>query len=153
MHPNRKSSWTWTALVTLAVAVASPWVGCAPKAEFAAEAKYTPESLADELAFRLKEAGADAKALKKRGVLKADKSPAKETVEEQKKGEANKKQAAPASTADQILDETAEKIKELPGIAPAEACTRMAAALRKSTLLPDADREAVAKKLEQMAGK
>lgn len=155
MNRTRKTSWSWTALVATAICAASPWMGCAPKVDVAPEAKYTPESLADELAFRFKDLGADAKKLKSRTAIKpAAKGVTKEKPEEQKKaGEASKTQPAPASTADQILDETSEKIQELPGVTPAEACARMAAAIRKSTLLNEADKESLAKKLEQMAGK
>lgn len=134
---NRRS-WILASLAAVAA-------GCGGATEFDAKASYSPESIAQELSFRLRELSGEARKLKKPVGKKA--TPPKER-DLAKSGEAKKE--PPANTADAVFEDVARKIHEAPG-PRAEFCKKIVEALRKDTSLTPAEQDDLAKRIEAIA--
>jgi hypothetical protein len=137
-------------VVTLLVTGTIPalWAGCGSDSPaFDPSAQYTPESLAQELAFRFRALPGEAKKVSsRRGRRQA--APLKER-DLAKSGEAQKK--ALPQTADALLDDIARKIRAVPGVSPSDACKKVAEAVRQDGSLSSKDRDDLARQLDEMA--
>ncbi len=126
--------------VAVAVAVAP---GCGPEApKFDPATRYTPDSLAQELAFRLKALGPRRSAARP----STRKAVGREVG---KSAEATK--AAPAETLDDLVAETARKANTIPGLPTAEALKQVADAIGRETSIAEPDRRRIAELLNHPA--
>ncbi len=141
--------------LTASLILVTAWAasGCGPAAEYDKAVQYSPESLAQELAFRYRSLSPSAKtAIKNRNMTKdKTKAFAATELEAQTKGQskaATKK--APAANVDDVLDDVAEKVEAIKGVAPSEVYQKMAEAIAHDQSLEEKDRQTLADKLKEM---
>ena len=116
--------------------------GCGPdQPAFDASTAYTTESLAGEMAFRVKGLKAPAKA-PGRAMQKA--APAKDQAKAAAK-------TAPDATLDDVLADTNRKAGQIPGKSQADALKAVAETVSRDTSLADSDRKLVVERLGAMA--
>ena len=129
--------------VTFALALAMAPAGCGPeKPKFDAAAAYTPESLAQELAFRVRSMKPSAKAAPAR-----KKAPGKE---QGKSAEAAKE--APDSTLDDVVEDAGRKLGLIEGISRDDALKATTAAVEAdASLVPD-DKRRLVERLGTLSG-
>jgi len=141
--------------VRVALVLAMSWAatGCGSTVEHDEAVRYTPESLAQELAFRYRDLSPAAKkATKNRSEPKGKASAAAEReaqTKAQTKSAVTKK--AEAETADDLLDEIAGKARMIRTTPPAEVFRKMSEAIARDQSLDENDRQALAGKLDEMA--
>lgn len=143
--------------MTLAAAVVFAWAaagGCGSKDEFDAVASHTPESLAQELAFRYKALSPSARVAKKRrDVPSKKKGDPSKSHDEQSAVKAQTKEAtkkALATNIDDVLDEIGEKASKITSQPRDKVFDQIADALSKDSSVEAADRETLAGKLREM---
>jgi len=129
----------------------APWLpGCGPGTpEFAKEAENTPESLAQEFAFRYKSlpAQSTARAQKKAALLAKAKAALPEVDAGKKSSRDDATKAAPVATLDDLVDEFEGKLGKVPGVPRAEATKKFLDALGKDAALKADDLQAVTGRL------
>jgi hypothetical protein len=143
--------------IVLGFAISNFMSGCGPvDSEVDKAAQYTPESLADELAFRYRSLKPESKKSTRRVVSTAKSAKRAADLDRarlaEKKGGDNpvtKKQAGPP-TIDDVLDDIGSKLNKIAGITRAETCRRMAEAVSKNNSLDDADKRLLAEKLKEL---
>jgi hypothetical protein len=125
--------------------------GCVAEPEFSKQADYTPETLAQELAFRFRALSPSSRnAVKNRT---AARKPTMESIDEKSQAKAQSKEAtkkAPASNVDGVLDDIGSKAATIRGIPRGEVFQRAADAISKDTSLEEPDRRMLAEKLKEM---
>ncbi len=142
--------------VRAALVLAMAWTaaGCGSTTEHDAAVEYSPESLAQELAFRYRSLSPAAKkVVKNRGETK-NKAAAAAEREAQTKAQSKTKAAAKtaqAETGDDVLDEIALKARTIPGVPSAEVFHKMAEAIARDQALDETDRQTLSAKLKEMA--
>jgi hypothetical protein len=133
--------------------------GCGPAVlDVDKAAQYTPESLAQELAFRYGALKPEARK-STRKIVSRSKSPDRTAALErarqaEKKGgdaPATKKRAGP-QTLDDVLEDVDSKIDIIRTTTRAETCQKMTEALSKERSLTDDDRKVLSAKLREMGG-
>lgn len=134
--------------VALALAMAWTLAGCGSVAEHDKAVDYTPESLAQELAFRYRSL-ADSKKKVSKGWSKAIAATEREAAAKGRPATATKK--AQVENADDMLDEIAAKALKIRSAPPAEIFQKMADAVSRDQSLGEKDRQTLAGKLEEMA--
>jgi hypothetical protein len=133
--------------------------GCGPAAlDVDKAAHYTPESLAQELAFRYGALKPEArKSTRKSGSRSksTDRTAALERARQaEKKGSdapAVKKRSGP-QTLDDVLEDIDSKIDKIRTTARAQTCQKMIEALSRESSLADDDRKLLSAKLKEMGG-
>jgi hypothetical protein len=129
--------------------------GCGSKDEFDQAAQYSPETLAQELAFRYRALSPSARVVKKkRDVPNRKQGDVMKSRDEQSQVKSQTKAAtkkAPAASADDLLDEIDAKASRVAGRTRAQVFETMAEAIGKESSLEAADRETLAGKLREMA--
>ncbi len=126
--------------------------GCDPGTEHDAAVDYTPESLAQELAFRYRDLSPSAKKASKNrsaGVAKAIEATEREAVAKGRSKTATKQ--AQAETLDDVLDEIGDKARAIRGVSTAESLHKISEAIGRDSSLDEGDRQALAEKLDEMA--
>ncbi len=124
---------------TVGLAVASSIIGCGPgEPRFDPATRYSPGSLAQELAFRYKSLDPAAAGPKTDGS-----APKTGAVT---KGGAQAK-AAQATTLDGLLDDVIAKAAKIPALSHAQACEKVAEEVAKDPTFTDADKKVIADKL------
>ena len=127
-------------LLMLAVPAMVP--GCGPSdLEVDRAARYTPESLASELAIRFRGLDPDARTSRRKSDLISDKAAAerrKHGNKAQTKGGGVKKEARGPMTIDDVLDDIKDKLNLIRDVSRTEACRKMTDAIsRDDSLTPD----------------
>ena len=131
--------------------------GCGPaETKFDKGALYTPESLAEELAFRYRALKPESKKSTRHAGLAAKSAKRSADLDRarlaEKKGgntAATKKQTGP-TTIDDVLDDIGSKLDKINGTVRAETCRRMTEALSKDGSLNDADKKLLSEKLKEL---
>jgi hypothetical protein len=152
-----RSRVCWAALV-LAFVLSALAPGCGPTAlDVDKSARYTPESLAQELAFRYGALNPDARKSTRKISSRSksrDRTAALERARaaEKKGGDApaTKKRSGP-QTLDDVLEDVDSKIDKIRTTPRAETCQKMIEALSKESSLTD-DRKILSAKLKEMGG-
>jgi hypothetical protein len=140
--------------LTLLFLALSP--GCGPEApEVDKAAQYTPESLAQELAFRYQALTPEAKnaATRSRGRSKSAKSIAQlDGVEklQTKNKEAPAQKKGRSQTLDDLIDEVESKLSGIKGVARSDACRQMSETIAKDPALSEADKKLLAEQLKEL---
>ena len=132
--------------------------GCGPAApELDTSTDYTPESLAQELAFRFRALSPESKKSTRKPVRrsKSDKSVADLEQSEitSKKGQGapvTKKRSGPP-TLDDLLDDVALKLEKIKGTPRAESYQKLIDAISKDSSLNQADRKVLSEKIQQLS--
>jgi len=128
--------------------------GCGSSAEFDKATQYSPETLAQELAFRYKALSPSAKAAtKRRDVPNKKRGDVMKVSDEQSQVKSQAKAAAkkaPAANVDEVLDEIDAKASKITGQARAEVFNKIADAIDKDASMEAADRQTLADKLKEM---
>ncbi len=144
------------AAVMLAVAVSTTAPGCGPGTpEVDRSAHYTPESLAEELAFRYRALKPEArKSPRAESGSKADRRAAaieRARQAERKTGDAEpaKKRTGPP-TLDDVLADIDLKINKVPKTPRPEVCRKMVEALSKDASLSADDRKLLSDRINEM---
>jgi hypothetical protein len=124
--------------------------GCGESPEFNKAASYTPESLAQELAFRYNALSPAAKASTRtrRPAKKAMDSKADEKSSTKSQVKAATKKDLP-KTIDDILDDIEAKAGLIKGMPRSEVIVKMIDALSKDSSLRESDRQVLAGKLRE----
>jgi hypothetical protein len=152
MNASRNPRRPLLAALTIATLLA-PSTGCEQPPAFDRAAESTPESLAQELAFRFNALSPSGKAARRsrRPEKKAVPSKADElsTTKSQSKA-ATKKELA--KTVDDVLDEIAEKADRIKGMSRSAVYSGMIDSLARESTLREKDREMLAGKLREMSG-
>src|SRR5947209_3180523 len=127
------------ATATATVAVVLTMVGCGGgEPQFDASTKYSPQTLAQELAFRCRSLDRSNPGEKPDGYTT-------KAGAVTKGGAATK--AAQANTLDGLLDDVIAKAATIPGMSRAEACKKVAAEAAKDPSISEADKKAIADRL------
>jgi len=139
-----------------ALVVATAWLapGCGSSNEFDKAVEYTPASLAQELAIRVKALSPSArKAEKKRSTPKGKGAASPGFVPEPETKGQSKSQAKKAEVADldDVLDDIEAKGRGIRSLPPAEVFNRTADALSADSSLDPKDRDLIVSKLREMA--
>jgi len=138
--------------VALVLAMACAAAGCGSTVEHDEAVQYTPESLAQELAFRYRSLSPAAKkATKNRSEPKGKASAIAEREAQTKAQSKAVAKKAQAETADDVLDEIAGKARTIRGVSPAEVFQKMSEVIARDQSLDESDRQALAEKLDEMA--
>jgi hypothetical protein len=139
-------------LVALAV-LSSLAAGCADRPEFNKAAEYTPESLAQELAFRYKALSPAAKksTRSRRPQRAAVDSKADEQSPTKSQTKAATKKELPR-TVDDILDDIEAKVGLIKGMSRSDVVSKLIDALSRDTSLAEQDRQTLGSKLKEFAG-
>ncbi len=130
--------------------------GCGPAApEVDKAAAYSPESLAQELAFRYNALNPESKKSTRKATRKSrfDKSIADvardEQIETKAGGEATKKRTGPPNI-DDLLEDIGSKMDKIKGSSRAETSLKMIEALSKDNSLNEADKQLLSEKLKEL---
>jgi hypothetical protein len=127
--------------------------GCGGEPQFGRETQYTPESVAQELAFRFKALPVSGKTSTRvrrpRKQAVASKADEKSAVKSQAKA-ASKKPLA--RTADDLLDDAETKAGLVPGMHRVEALKKVREAVSRDRSLGETDRKTLVDRLDEMAG-
>ena len=155
MSSSRSRSGAAAAVVGVVLTALAPGCGRG-EPEFDKAALYTPESLAQELAFRYRglkpearkstrRAGAGTKSEKRLAALERARQA------EKKGGDtaATKKRTGPPSL-DDLLDDIDRKVDLLKGVSRPEACRQMGESLAKDSSLDENDKKLLAEKLKEL---
>jgi hypothetical protein len=142
-------------MVVSALLVTGP--GCGSTApEVDKRAVYTPESIAQELAFRYRALNPDARKSSRSFKSKATKSIAQlesaEKLQTKGKDVATTKKRSGAATLDTVLEDVNAKLDLLHGIARGEACQKMIETLSQDKSLSESDKALLTEKLKELAG-
>jgi hypothetical protein len=145
------------AAVALAIVLLPTVPGCGGRPAVDRSALYSPESLAQELAFRYRGLKPESRNLTRpigRRAKPEDRDRARridEKVEQQKGGgaEVPKKRAGPP-TLDDVMTDIDAKLDKVPGEPRADSCRRMIEALEKDASLSAEDRALLAGHLKEM---
>jgi hypothetical protein len=143
--------------LALVLPVTSPGCGSdAPEVDKAA--MYSPESLAQELAFRYRDLKPEARKLSRPAAPRGKPGEREqgrridEEVEQKKGGGAVPKKREGAPTLDDVMDDIGAKIDRVPDMPRAEVCRRMIEALSKDNSLTGDDQALLAGRLKEMGG-
>ena len=140
-----------TAAAVLAFASAG---GCGSSEQFNQAVEYTPDTLAQELAFRYQALSPSARVAKKRrDAPRRKQGDVSKSHDEQSQVKAQTKEAtkkAPAVNLDDVLDEIDAKASKITGQPRAEVFQKMADAIDKEPALEPADRQTLIEKLKEM---
>jgi hypothetical protein len=147
------------AAVVLGLTLSTLGPGCGPaEPQFDKTALYTPESLAQELAFRYSALNPTAK--KSTRKMSSGAKSAKRIADlegartAEKKGgntAATKKQTGPP-TIDDVLEDVESKIDTIRGTSRAETCRQMIETISKDSSLTESDKQLLTEKLRELAG-
>jgi hypothetical protein len=149
------------AAVALTLAVSAMIPGCgAGSPEVDKSARYTPESLAGELAFRCRELKPEARKFTRatasgsRSARNAgDRELARQIEEKAEKkgggGDVPKKRSGPP-TLDDVMDDVDTKIDKIQGMPRPEVCRRMIETLSKDASLSADDKKLLSDRLKEM---
>jgi hypothetical protein len=145
--------------IALGLLISSFSSGCGPaETAFDKSAQYTPDSLAEELAYRYRGLKPEAKKSTRRAVSTAKSAKTSADLDrarlaEKKGGDfaTTKKQTGP-TTIDDVLDDISSKLDQISGATRAESCRRMAESLSKDNSLSDADKRLLSEKLKELGG-
>jgi hypothetical protein len=145
------------AAVVLALLPPVLGLGCGPRAlEVDKAAAYTPESLAQELAFRYRALTPEAKKASTRAKSKSTKSIAQlenaEKLQIKAKDVATTKKRTGPPTLDSLLEEIDGKLKLINGTSRSEACQKAIETISKDTSLTESDKQLLTEKLRELAG-
>lgn len=139
----------------LVLAASTPGCGSGPS-QVDKAALYTPESLAQELAFRYRALDAEAKKSTRRARLGAKDAKRIAAVERasqaEKKGgntEAAKKRTGPP-TIDDLLDDIDRKLDLIKGVSRPDACLQMHETIAKDSSLDENDKKTLLEKLKEL---
>ena len=121
-------------------------------------ALYTPESLAQELAFRFSALKPESKKSTRKAISTAKSAKRIADVERaaaaEKKGgntEVPKKRTEPP-TIDKVLDDIGSKLDLIKGMSRSEACQKAIATISKDSSLTESDKQLLTEKLRELAG-
>jgi hypothetical protein len=146
--------------IALGLLLSSFSSGCGPaETAFDKAAQYTPDSLAEELAYRYRGLKPESKKSTRRAVSTAKSAKRAADLDrarlaEKKGGDTpttKKKQTGPP-TIDDVLDDISSKLDQITGASRAESCRRMAESLSKDNSLSDADKQLLSEKLKELGG-
>ncbi len=145
------------AAVALAITLLPTVPGCGGRPDVDRSALYSPESLAQELAFRYRGLKPESRKLTRpvgRRARPEDRDRARridEKVEQQKGGgaEVPKKRSGPP-TLDDVMADIDAKVDKVPGAPRAETCRRMIEALEKEASLSAEDRALLSGHLKEL---
>jgi ATP-dependent 26S proteasome regulatory subunit len=144
----------WPLILALAVASALPALGCGGAAEFDKSARYTPESLAQELAFRYNALSPTGKVSTR--IRKAQKKNATiESNEEKSETKSKSREATKKDlpkTIDDVLDDIEAKAGLVKGTSRSEVFKAMIEALSRNNSLKEDERQVLAGKLKELGG-
>jgi hypothetical protein len=151
------STYANATTLALALALSTTAPGCGPgEPQVDRSALYTPESLAQELAFRYRELKPDARKFTRSAgprIKPEDRELARQIDEkaEKKKGgaEVPKKRTGPP-TLDDVMADIDSKIDKIPGTPRAETCRKMIETLSKDASLPAEDKTLLSDRLKEM---
>jgi hypothetical protein len=141
---------SWPALILLLAASLSFVSGCGEGPRFNPETHYTPESLAQELAFRfnaLSPSGKSSTRTRRPG-RKAVDSKADEQSTTKSQAKAATKKELP-KTVDDVLDDIEAKVGLIQGMSRSDVVSKMVDALSKERSLPERDRQMLSGKLKE----
>jgi hypothetical protein len=144
-----------SAAIWLLVASLAP--GCGPgKPEFSPETRQTPESLAQEFAFRYQGLPAQASGKAKARAAAVEKAKAKfaqNDADEKGKGARNAatKKASLPVTLDALIDSLEARLDQVPGMSRREAAGKVLERLKVSPAIDEADRTVVVERLTAIA--
>jgi hypothetical protein len=144
--------------VVLALVLPVLGLSCGPGAHDVDQAaQYTPESLAQELAFSYRSLQPEAKKSTRqlRRKSKADKTIADLERDEraEKKGggtEVTKKRTGPP-TVDDVLEDVDRKLDLIRGVARSDACRKMSETISNDPSLTDSDKKLLSEKLKELS--
>ncbi len=149
---------TIPAALILAVLLPVLGPGCGPAApEVDQSAEYTPESLAQELAFRFRSLNPELKKSTRRPVRrsKSDKSVAdlerSEKTSKKSQGAPVAKQRAGLPTVDDLLDDVGFKLDKIKVTPRAESYQKLIEAISKDNSLNEADKKLLSEKLKEQS--
>ena len=127
-----------------------PAPGCGESPKFNKATEYTPESLAQELAFRYNALSPSGKTSKRarRPEKKAVESKADEQSATKSQAKAATKKELP-KTIDEILDEIEAKIGLIKGMSRSDIVAKMIDAISKENSLSESDRQMLVGKLRE----
>lgn len=150
-RPHRLLASGLAAALVLTAAWLAP--GCGSEPAFDASVEYTPESLAEELAFRVNTLSPSARtAEKKRGAPAKTKAAPGFVPEPASKGESKvQTKKGESQTLDDVLDDIEIKARRIRSLPAAEVFKRMADAIAEDSSVEAKDREAIVAKLDEMA--
>jgi hypothetical protein len=121
-------------------------------------AQYTPESLAQELAFRYRALRPETK---KASTRSRSRSRPTRTIADMEKAEKLQKKAAGIATTkkrsgpatlDELLDDIEDKLDLIKGTSRSDACRQMVETLSKDRSLAESDKKLLSEKLNEMGG-
>lgn len=143
--------------VVLTAGIVLAWAsagGCGSPEHFDQAAEYTPESLAQELAFRYQSLAPSARIAKKARDKSDKQGDVSRSHDEQSQVKAQTKETtkqAPAATLDDLLDEIDAKARKIQNRSRADVFQKMADAVNKDPSLEPPDRQNLSDKLKEMA--
>ena len=143
-----------TAIVLGLLIVAVPG-GCGPTAtEVDLTAQYTPESLAQELAFRYRKLTPDAKKAQTRNRAKSKTTKSIAQLESSEKAQTKAKAAATEKKArtenlDDLLDEFETKLGLIKDVSQRDACRRVSEAISQDTSLTASEQKLLSEKIAE----
>jgi hypothetical protein len=143
--------------IILGLALSTCLSGCGPtETSFDKATQYSPESLAEELAFRYRGLKPESKKSTRHALSSArsakksaDLDRARLAEKKGGTGASTKKQTGP-TTIDDVLDDIGSKLNQINGTTRAETCRRMTEALSKDGSLDDADKRLLSEKLKEL---
>jgi hypothetical protein len=129
--------------------------GCGPGSPDIDKAtRYTPESLASELAFRYHALNADAKTSTRKVKTRAEKAAAEKLAhgnKSQTKGGGVKKAAKGPTTIDDVLEDVDHKLDLIKDMTRPEACRKMADTISKDSSLTESDKKSLSELVGRLA--
>lgn len=148
----KRPALRWLAIATAALPLLVPGWGCGGKEEHDSATKYSPESLAQELAFRYKGLAPNAKKVSK--TTRPRTKPDSRVDDQYETKSATKDQSKTAKTAnvDELITEIAEKVKLIPGMSEAEATKKLIEAINNESSIPAEARKAITERLQPASG-
>jgi hypothetical protein len=144
---------SWPLSIALVIALALPGPGCGGSPEFDKTAQYTPESLAQDLAFRFRALSPAAKITTKTRRRTPKKTATFVSDDEKSQTKTKSKEStkkALAKTADDLLDEIDAKASLIKGVSRAEVFTKMSEAISRDNSLKESERQPLAERLKEM---
>jgi hypothetical protein len=133
-----------------------PGAGCGPATpDVEPAARYSPESLAQELAFRYRALTPDAKTAKSRNRGRSNIAKSIAALESAEKLQTKSKGAPTAKkarveTLDDLLDDLEGKLSQIKDISRLDACRRASEAISKDASLSDTEKRLLSDKFKEL---
>jgi hypothetical protein len=147
------------AAAVLAFVIPIAGLSCGPGApEVDKAALYTPESLAQELAFRYRALSPEAKKAPTRSRVR---SQPKKSIAQLESAESRQTKGKSAETPtkkartqdlDALLDEIEGKLNRIQGMSRSDACWKMSDTIANDRTLSDSDKSLLAEKIKELGG-